>query len=134
MAASAIIEGKAPLAVVRGEFFCGKCHARSVPRGRFMPFWNLRMAVWQTKWQMMKTVWQRISSNLSDNLYDIGEDFKEFFVDAVSSLPYLGLALGFILPVAETGDARRLFKNLPAVGRLGRDNFGNASLTDDGKI
>ena len=27
MAASIIIEGKAPLAVVRGEFFCGECHA-----------------------------------------------------------------------------------------------------------
>ena len=61
MAASIIIEGKAPLAVVRGEFFCGECHARSVPCSRFMPFWNLRMAVWQTKWQMMKAVWQRIA-------------------------------------------------------------------------
>ena len=41
MAASAIIEGKAPLAVVRGEFFSDKCHVRSVPCSRFMPFWNL---------------------------------------------------------------------------------------------
>ena len=62
MTASAIIEGKAPLAVVRGEFFFvvsamrGACHVAV-----FMPFWNLRMAAWQTKWQMTKVVWQRIA-------------------------------------------------------------------------
>lgn len=58
---------------------------------------DIREVVRITKTTEKKTVWQRISSNLSDNLYDIGEDFKDFFVDAVSSLPYLGLVLGFIL-------------------------------------
>lgn len=37
------------------------------------------------------TVWQRITSGLSDNLYDIGEDATDFFVDFVSSLPYIAI-------------------------------------------
>lgn len=57
---------------------------------------NIMEVVRITKTVEKKTVWQRISANLSDNLYDIGEDFKDFFVDAVSSLPYLGLTLAFI--------------------------------------
>ncbi|MCD8006341.1 MAG: DUF4349 domain-containing protein [Oscillospiraceae bacterium] len=35
------------------------------------------------------TVFERISSNLSDNFYDIGEGFKDAFVWIVSSIPYL---------------------------------------------
>lgn len=54
-----------------------------------------------------KTVWQRISANLSDNMYDIGEDFKDFFVSLVSALPYILLyavifgiiALIIIIPI-----------------------------------
>lgn len=37
------------------------------------------------------TVWQRITSGLSDNLYDIGEDATDFFVDFVSALPYIAI-------------------------------------------
>ncbi|MCD7847784.1 MAG: DUF4349 domain-containing protein [Oscillospiraceae bacterium] len=37
------------------------------------------------------TVFERISSNLSDNFYDIGEGFKDAFVWIISSLPYLVL-------------------------------------------
>lgn len=37
------------------------------------------------------TVWERITQNLSDNLYDIGEDFKDAFVGIVSALPYIGI-------------------------------------------
>ncbi len=44
-----------------------------------------------------KTVWERISANISDNLYDIGEDFKNFFVDFVSSVPYMVV---YLLPLA----------------------------------
>lgn len=60
---------------------------------------NVSEVVRITKTTEKKTVWQRISSNLSDNLYDIGEDFKDFFVDAVSALPYIGVALVFILVI-----------------------------------
>ncbi len=35
------------------------------------------------------TVLERISSNLSDNFYDIGEGFKDAFVWIVSAIPYL---------------------------------------------
>ncbi len=44
-----------------------------------------------------KTVWERIAANLKDNLYDIGEDFKDFFVDTVSAIPYLVL---YLVPLA----------------------------------
>ncbi len=37
------------------------------------------------------TVFERISSNLSDNFYDIGEGFKDAFVWIISALPYLVL-------------------------------------------
>ncbi|MCD7771134.1 MAG: DUF4349 domain-containing protein [Oscillospiraceae bacterium] len=37
------------------------------------------------------TVFERISSNLSDNFYDIGEGFKDAFVWIVSAIPYLVL-------------------------------------------
>lgn len=60
---------------------------------------NVSEVVRITKTTEKKTVWQRISSNLSDNLYDIREDFKDFFVDAVSALPYIGVALVFILVI-----------------------------------
>ncbi len=43
------------------------------------------------------TVWQRITSRLSNNLYDIGEDVTDFFVDVVSSLPYIAIWAIFIL-------------------------------------
>lgn len=43
-----------------------------------------------------KTVWQRISANLSDNMYEISEDFKDFFVGVVSALPYLVIYAVFI--------------------------------------
>lgn len=36
-----------------------------------------------------KTVWERISSNLSNNLYNIGVGFTDLFVAIISSLPYL---------------------------------------------
>lgn len=35
------------------------------------------------------SVFERISSNLSDNLYNIGEGLKDMFVGIISSLPYL---------------------------------------------
>lgn len=38
-----------------------------------------------------KTVWERISQNLDDNVYDIKEGFKDMFVGIVSSSPYLGI-------------------------------------------
>ncbi len=44
-----------------------------------------------------KTVWERISANFSDNMYAIGEDFKDFFVDLVSSIPYLVV---YLVPLA----------------------------------
>ena len=37
------------------------------------------------------TVWQRITSGLSDNIYDIADDATDLFVDFVSSLPYLAI-------------------------------------------
>ncbi|MBQ8623114.1 MAG: DUF4349 domain-containing protein [Oscillospiraceae bacterium] len=43
------------------------------------------------------TVFERISSRLSDNLYDIGEDAKDLFVDFVSSLPYIAIWAVIIL-------------------------------------
>lgn len=46
-----------------------------------------------------KTVWQRISANLSDNMYEIGEDFKDFFVGVVSALPYLVIYAVFIVVI-----------------------------------
>ena len=36
-----------------------------------------------------KTVWERISINLSENIYDITEGLKDMFVAFVSSTPYL---------------------------------------------
>lgn len=36
-------------------------------------------------------VFDRISQNISDNLYNIGEGFKDMFVGVVSSAPYLGI-------------------------------------------
>ncbi len=36
-----------------------------------------------------KGVFERISENLSDNFYEIGEGFKDMFVGIVSALPYL---------------------------------------------
>ncbi len=44
-----------------------------------------------------KTVWERIGANFNDNMYEIGEDFKDFFVDFVSSTPYLVI---YVLPLA----------------------------------
>lgn len=43
-----------------------------------------------------KTVWERISTNLSENLYSIGEGFKNFFVWFVSSLPYFAVYAAII--------------------------------------
>lgn len=43
------------------------------------------------------TVFERISTRLSDNLYDIGEDAKDLFVDFVSSLPYIAIWAVIIL-------------------------------------
>lgn len=40
-----------------------------------------------------KTVWERISTNLDNNLYNIGEGFKDVFVAIVSSTPYLAILL-----------------------------------------
>ncbi len=37
------------------------------------------------------TVFERISQRLSDNLYDISEDAKDFFVGFVSGLPYIAI-------------------------------------------
>ncbi len=48
-------------------------------------------------------VMERIKSNLSDNLYNIGEDFKDLFVNVVSSLPYIAMfvvVIGVIALVA----------------------------------
>lgn len=45
------------------------------------------------------TVFERITNNLSDNLYDIGEDAKDFFVDFVSSLPYIAIWAVIILVI-----------------------------------
>lgn len=36
-------------------------------------------------------VFDRISQNISDNIYNIGEDFKDMFVGVVSSAPYLAI-------------------------------------------
>ena len=43
-----------------------------------------------------KTVWERISTNLSENMYNISEGFKDFFVGVVSSAPYL-VIYGFVI-------------------------------------
>ncbi len=43
------------------------------------------------------TVFERISTRLSDNLYDIGEDAKDLFVNFVSSLPYIAIWAVIIL-------------------------------------
>lgn len=42
-----------------------------------------------------KTVWERISANLDENLYNIGEGFKDIFVAIVSSSPYLLILIVF---------------------------------------
>ena len=44
----------------------------------------------------------------------------------------LQLPLGLLLPVAKTGDARRLLKDLPAVGGLDGQDLVDLSLADDG--
>lgn len=49
-----------------------------------------------------KTVWERISTQLSENIYRIGEDAKDFFVGFVSSIPYIviyGVIIGVIIAV-----------------------------------
>lgn len=46
------------------------------------------------------TVFERISSNLSDNFYDIGEGFKDAFVWIVSAIPYLVLVAVPVIIVA----------------------------------
>lgn len=43
-----------------------------------------------------KTVWERISQNLSENMYDITEGMKDLFVGVVSSVPYLVIYAIFI--------------------------------------
>ena len=43
-----------------------------------------------------KTVWERISQNLSENMYDITEGLKDLFVGFVSSIPYLVIYAIFI--------------------------------------
>ena len=43
-----------------------------------------------------KTVWERISTNLDENLYNIGEGAKDLFVAFVSSLPYLVILAVFV--------------------------------------
>lgn len=43
------------------------------------------------------TVFERISENLSDNLYDIGEGAKDLFVDFISALPYIAIWAVIIL-------------------------------------
>lgn len=43
-----------------------------------------------------KTVWERISQNLSENIYDITEGLKDLFVALVSSTPYLAIYAIFI--------------------------------------
>ena len=37
------------------------------------------------------SVFEQIKTNLSENLYNIGQDFKNMFVNIVSSLPYIGI-------------------------------------------
>lgn len=44
-------------------------------------------------------VFDRISQNISDNLYNIGEGFKDMFVGIVSSAPYLGIYAVVILVI-----------------------------------
>lgn len=44
-------------------------------------------------------VFERISRNISDNLYNIGEGFKDMFVGIVSSAPYLGIYAAVILVI-----------------------------------
>ena len=44
----------------------------------------------------------------------------------------LQLALGLLLAVTETGDTRRLLKDLPAVGGLDRQDLVDAALADEG--
>ncbi len=63
------------------------------------------------------TVWDRISTRLSDNFYQIGQDFENFTVWFVSSLPYiviwaviiavLALAVSGILAAAKARENRR---------------------------
>lgn len=43
-----------------------------------------------------KTVWERISQNLSENMYDITEGLKDLFVGIVSATPYLVIYAIFI--------------------------------------
>ncbi len=44
-------------------------------------------------------VFERISQNISDNLYSIGEGFKDMFVGVVSSAPYLGILAVVIIVI-----------------------------------
>ena len=53
-------------------------------------------------------------------------DAQEVFLRA------LQLALGLFLLVAAVGDARRLFKDFPPLGALGRENLVDLSLADEG--
>ncbi len=46
-----------------------------------------------------ETVWDRISNNLEDAVYYIGEFFQNLFVFVVSALPYLAVITVIVLPI-----------------------------------
>ena len=65
-----------------------------------------------------KTVWERISSNLSENMYDIGVGFTNLFVSAVSSLPYLiilavfvGIVAGIVVAIVKSSNKKQRARN-----------------------
>lgn len=69
-----------------------------------------------------KNVWQRIASNLEDNLYSIGVSFTNFFVAVVSSLPYIlvyaviiGVIVLVVLVIVKSTGARRRKKREEAL-------------------
>ena len=65
-------------------------------------------------------------ADLQLQLLDLVVDAQEIV------LGLLQLPLGLLLPVAEAGDARGLFKDLATVSGLGGDDLRDAALADDG--
>ena len=86
-------------------------HAQLVPQKQIL-FGDLRL------------LFQR--ADLHFELFDLVVDAHKVFLGA------LQLALGLLLAVAETGNARRFLKHVAPVGAAGGDDLRDAALADDG--
>lgn len=72
-----------------------------------------------------KTVWERISTKLDENLYDISEGAKNFFVNFVSSIPYIviyAVIIGIIAAVIIIIVKKNRKKQLKAIEDFAKNN------------